>query len=35
MGSRVSRRIPVARFSEGLALVKARDPSVVKVVMEW
>jgi len=31
----VSRRIPVTQFSEGLALVKARDPSIVKVVLTW
>lgn len=31
----VSRRIPAARYEEGLALVKARDPSIVKVVLEW
>jgi threonine dehydrogenase-like Zn-dependent dehydrogenase len=30
-----SRRLPAARFAEGMALVKARDPSVVKVVLEW
>ncbi len=31
----VSRRVPASRYDEGLALVKARDPSIVKVVLEW
>jgi threonine dehydrogenase-like Zn-dependent dehydrogenase len=30
-----SRRLPAARFQEGMALVKARDPSVIKVVLAW
>jgi len=31
----VSRRLPAERFAEGIALVKARDPSIVKVVLAW
>lgn len=30
-----SRRLPADRFAEGMALVKARDPAIVKVVLEW
>jgi threonine dehydrogenase-like Zn-dependent dehydrogenase len=30
-----SRRLPAARFAEGMALVKAKDPSIVKVVLAW
>ncbi len=35
LGRLVSRRVPAARYEEGLALVKARGPSIVKVVLEW
>jgi threonine dehydrogenase-like Zn-dependent dehydrogenase len=31
----VSRRFPASQYAEGMALVKARDPSVVKVVLAW
>lgn len=30
-----SRYVPAARFAEGMALVKAKDPSIVKVVLAW
>ena len=30
-----SRAVPAARFAEGIALVKAKDPSIVKVVLAW
>ena len=30
-----SRRLPVERFAEGVALAGGRDPSLVKVVLEW
>ena len=30
-----SRRLPVERFAEGMALAGSRDPSLVKVVLEW
>jgi threonine dehydrogenase-like Zn-dependent dehydrogenase len=31
----VSRRFPAAEYAAGMALAKAHDPSVVKVVLEW
>jgi 2-desacetyl-2-hydroxyethyl bacteriochlorophyllide A dehydrogenase len=31
----VTHRLPAARFAEGIALVKARDASVIKVVLGW
>jgi threonine dehydrogenase-like Zn-dependent dehydrogenase len=31
----VTHRLPAARYAEGMALVKARDPSVIKVVLGW
>lgn len=31
----VSRRLPAERFAEGIALVKARDPAIVKVMLAW
>ncbi len=31
----VTHRLPAARFAEGIALVKARDASVIKVVLAW
>ncbi len=31
----VTHRMPVHRFAEGMALVRSRDPSVVKVVLDW
>lgn len=30
-----NRRLPAERYAEGMALVKSRDPSVIKVVLEW
>jgi threonine dehydrogenase-like Zn-dependent dehydrogenase len=30
-----SRRLPARRFAEGMELVRSRDPSLVKVVLEW
>ncbi|MCX7029127.1 MAG: zinc-binding dehydrogenase [Spirochaetes bacterium] len=30
-----SRRLPAECFAEGMALVRSRDPSIVKVVLEW
>jgi threonine dehydrogenase-like Zn-dependent dehydrogenase len=31
----VTHRFPAARYAEGMALVKARDPSVIKIVLGW
>ena len=31
----VSRRFPARTYAEGMALVKAKDPSIVKVVLAW
>jgi threonine dehydrogenase-like Zn-dependent dehydrogenase len=35
LGLLVSRRIPAARFAEGVALTRSRDPSIVKVMLAW
>ena len=30
-----THRLPAARFAEGMALMRARDPSVVKIMLDW
>ena len=31
----VSRRLSAERFAEGVALVRGRDPSAIKIVLVW